>query len=300
MSWKPLPEPDAVSARLLGLVKGCFSATVLFLSVLVCNVLQMSSLVFWPISRPLVRKLNREIANAWWSLCDLWAEHWWKIDIKIVGDEIPSGENALVVANHRTMADITTLFRLARRKGRLGDLKWFVKDALKYVPGVGWGMVFLDCIFLKRDWNLDRAGFDRTFGKFKREGIAMWAVSFVEGTRLRPDKLARSQAFATERGLPSLEHLLLPRTKGFVATVEGLGDHIDAVYDTTIAYEGGTPSLWQWAKGYVHRVHLHVRRFPVDELPHSSEELADWLYARYREKDERLARYLQSGESELL
>ncbi len=296
MSWLPLSDPPELSARIIGQCKGWIAGTLLFLAVLVCNVLQMSSLVFWPFSRRLVRKLNREIANAWWATCDLWGEHWWKIDIAIVGDEIPSGENALVVANHRTMADITTLFRLARHKGRLGDLKWFVKDVVKYVPGIGWGMVFLDCIFLKRDWSRDREALDRTFGKFKQQEIDMWAVSFVEGTRLRPEKLKRSQAFAEERGLPRLEHLLLPRTKGFVATVQGLRDHLDAVYDTTIAYQDGAPSLWQWAQGYVHKVHLHVRRFPMDQLPESSEELSEWLYARYREKDARLARYVDSGQ----
>ena len=280
MSQSPLAEPAELSARALGLLKGLISAPVLFLSVLVCNVLQMSSLVFWPFSRRLVRKLNREIANTWWSACDLWAEHWWKIDIVIVGDEIPHGENALVLSNHRTMADITTLFRLARRKGRLGDMKWFVKDILKYVPGVGWGMVFLDCIFLKRDWNHDHRSLERTFGKFKREEIDLWAISFVEGTRLRPHKLQRSQSYAAEHGLPRLEHLLLPRTKGFVATVQGLGGHMDAVYDVTIGYEGGFPSLWQWAKGYVRRVHLHVRRFPRGELPKSDGDLGQWLFAR--------------------
>jgi 1-acyl-sn-glycerol-3-phosphate acyltransferase len=295
MSLKPLSGPTGLGARVIGHLKGWPAAGLLFVTVLLCNALQMLSLVFWPVSRPLVRRINREIANAWWSLCDLWAEHLWKIDIEITGDEVPHGENALVISNHRTMADITTLFRLARRKGRLGDLKWFAKDVMKYMPGVGWGMVFLDCIFLKRDWNSDREALDRTFGKFKRDGIDMWAISFVEGTRLKPHKLARSQAYAEERGLPRLEHLLLPRTKGFVATVDALRDHLHAVYDVTIAYEDGVPSLWQWVQGYVRKVHLHVRRFPMAELPLSNEELSEWLYACYQEKDARLARHFATS-----
>ena len=107
--------------------------------------------------------------------------------------------------------------------------------------------------------------------------------------------MARSQSYADEQGLPRLEHLLLPRTKGFVATVQGLGDHLDAVYDATIGYESGFPTLWQWAKGYVRRVHLHVRRFPRGDLPQTDEELAQWLYTRYQEKDALLARYYESG-----
>jgi 1-acyl-sn-glycerol-3-phosphate acyltransferase len=194
------------------------------------------------------------------------------------------------------VAGVATLFRFGRSKGRLGDLKWFVKDILKYVPGIGWGMVFLDCIFLKRDWNRDRNSLDRTFGKFMREQIPMWTISFAEGTRVQPRKLERSQAFAEERILPRLEHLLLPRTKGFVATVKGLREHLDAVYDVTIAYEKGVPTLWQWSKGYVHKVNLHVRRFPMDDLPQDDEELASWLYARFQEKDARLGHYYESGE----
>ena len=298
MSQGPLADPSSLSERTVGWVKAWVAAPSVLISVLFCNVLQMLSLILVPLSRPLVRKINREIADQWWGACDLWGEHWWKIDIVIVGDTIPMRENALVLANHRTMADITTLFRLARHKGRLGDMKWFVKDIMKYVPGVGWGMYFLDCIFLKRDWGRDRADLERTFGMFKRDDIDMWAVSFPEGTRQRPKKLKESQEFAAERGLQRLDHVLLPRTKGFVATVQGLGDHLDAVYDTTIGYEDGVPSLWQWAKGHVRKVHLHVRRYPISDLPQDKEDLANWLYARYQEKDALLAHYYDSGSFE--
>ena len=285
MPLAPLNDPTAIGPRILRILKGWLSSVPLFLLVLVCNALQMASLVFLPISRRIVRRLNRAIAWAWWTLCDVWAEYLWRIDVKITGDDIPALENAIVVSNHQSMSDITTLFRLARRKGRLGDLKWFVKDALKYVPGIGWGMVFLDCVFLKRDWKTDKAGLANTLGKFSEEKIPIWTISFVEGTRSRPHKLAKSQAFAESKGLPRLNHVLLPRHRGFVATVHGLRSHIDAIYDATIAYEGGVPSLWQWTKGHARVVHLHVKRYPVSSLPESDDGLKDWLVERFVEKD---------------
>ena len=55
--------------------------------------------------------------------------------------------------------------------------------------------------------------------------------------------------------------MLIPRTKGFVASVEGLGDHLNAVYDFTIGYVDGVPSLWQYITGRVKQIHIHVRRF---------------------------------------
>lgn len=288
MSLLPRAEPAGFPASLPSYLKGLLAGFFLFSSVMVCNVLQMASFIFLPVSRQWVRKINREIANAWWTVCDIWGDRGCGIEIEITGDALPDDENALLIANHRSVADIPALFRLARQKHRLGDLKWYVKNIIKYVPGIGWGMVFLDCIFLTRDWSLDQASLNRTFGKFKRENISMWVVSFVEGSRLNAKKLAESQAFATSRGRKPLEHLMIPRTKGFVATVIGLRDHLDAIYDTTLMYEDGVPSLWQWARGEVGKVHIHVRRYPVGELPASDTDLEEWVLARYQEKDLRL------------
>lgn len=291
MSLKPLPEPSGFAGSALSFIKGVIASAFLFAAVMVCNVLQIASFVFLPFSRQLVRKMNREIANTWWSLCEIWSSDVCGIQIAITGDELPADENALLIANHRSQADIPALFRLARKESRLGDLKWYVKNILKYVPGIGWGMVFLDCIFLTRDWSLDKTSLNRTFGKFQRDNISMWVVSFVEGSRLNEKNLAQSQNFAEGRGLPRLEHLMLPRTKGFVATVTGLGDHLDAVYDTTIMYEDGVPSIWQWVRGVVGKVHIHVRRFPIEDLPLEEDQLEAWILRRYEEKDSRMAEF---------
>ena len=71
--------------------------------------------------------------------------------------------------------------------------------------------------------------------------------------------------------------------------------YLDAVYDLTIGYEGGVPSLWQYARGYAMRVHLHVRRHPVDTLPETEELLKQWLIGRYQEKDSLLDDFYTTG-----
>src|SRR5205807_2078754 len=116
-------------------------------------------------------------------------------------------------------------------------------------------------------------------------------VSFLEGTRLTPEKLARAQDYARERGLAVPKHTLIPRTKGFVATVTGLRSHLDAVYDVTIAYPGRTPTLVNCYEARVDRIEVRVRRYAISELPESEEELAAWAFARFEEKDEALARF---------
>ena len=65
--------------------------------------------------------------------------------------------------NHVWGCDWLTLFSLASRKGMLGACRVFAKDVVKYLPGFGWGIYLLGSVFLKRDWNRDRAAIDSTF-----------------------------------------------------------------------------------------------------------------------------------------
>jgi 1-acyl-sn-glycerol-3-phosphate acyltransferase len=211
---------------------------------------------------------------------------------------MPGDENAIVFANHQQMPDILILMFLAQPKGRLGDMKWFVKDVLKYVPGLGWGMLFLDCLFVKRDWAADRGRIEKTFRKYRAERISFWLISFVESTRITAKKLLKAQEFARKRGDYVPQLTLVPRSRGFVASVEGLGEMVAAVYDVTIAFEGGIPTLWQFMCGVTPRVALHMDRFPREELPQGQPrelELSRWLTRRFVEKDARLIRFQATG-----
>jgi 1-acyl-sn-glycerol-3-phosphate acyltransferase len=295
MPMPPLADPRDLCLRLWGNLRAAVALGALFSTLFAFNGLQTLSLLILPLSRRAFKAFNRWCADTWWGWCDVIGERAYGIRVVTSGDDLPMRENAVVVVNHQQMTDIPVLFRLARTKGRLGDMKWFVKDVLKYVPGVGWGMLFLDCLFIKRDWLKDRGRIDRTFASLLARRAPAWIVMFVEGTRIRPSKLERSQQYAAEHGLPVLAHLLTPRSKGFVATVQALGDHITAVYDVTIGYVGGVPTLTQWAKGYVRTVHLHARRFPFADLPRDDEALTAWLHARFEKKDRLLDHFYQQG-----
>jgi 1-acyl-sn-glycerol-3-phosphate acyltransferase len=266
-----------------------------FTSLIAFNAAQTASLVIRPFSRRAFRRFNRWCADTWWGWCVETARRFNGTRVVVTGEDLPADENAIVVSNHQQMPDITALMALAKSKGRLGDLKFFVKHALKWTPGLGWGLQFLNCPFLKRDWSADRHKIEATFETLVRERIPMWLVSFVEGTRATEAKIRASAEWAVERGLESTQHVLLPRTKGFAASVEGLGEHLHAVYDVTIGYVDGVPSLWQYITGRVREIHVHVRRFPVDELPKLEAELKQWLMDRFYEKDALLEQYYRTG-----
>ncbi|MFV2071682.1 MAG: lysophospholipid acyltransferase family protein [Thermoanaerobaculales bacterium] len=296
MPLDPLKEPASPVRRATGALWGTLLATSGFVALILINLLQLFSLVLLPFSRRAFRRLNRWCANTWWGLCVIGAEKLNGTRIIFSGEDIPDRENALLVANHQQMTDIPAIMKLAHTKFRLGDLKFFVKKQLKWAPGIGWGMQFLDCLFIDRDWAADHDRIRRTFAKLVDNRVPVWLVSFVEGTRATRTKLEASRDYARSRGCTEMDHVQVPRTKGFVASVHGLRNHVDAIYDVTIGYTGGVPSLWQYTKGLVGEIHVHVRRFPVETLPETDQGLHEWLLERFVEKDRLLAHFYQTGE----
>jgi lysocardiolipin and lysophospholipid acyltransferase len=256
-----------------------------FVPLAVIHLLQYLTLLVLPFSRRLFRRLNRLAGAGVWG--------WWAWSLQniigfkliVTGDSVRPEENAIVFCNHQAMSDIPMILCLALDKGRIGDLKWVAKDALKYVPGLGWGMLFLECIFIKRNWARDKEKFVAAMSKFKKFKIPVWVVLFPEGTRLKPYKLEESIEYATKTGKQVLNHLLLPRTKGFSAVWSGLQEHLDAVYSVTIAYENKVPSLAALLRGDVRQAHCHIRRIPVEQIPPDSRGAGKWMTQEFLVKD---------------
>lgn len=268
-------------------------SVILFSLLLVANVFQVASLLLRPFSRSVYRRFNRFVANSWWGICVLWARHILRIHVEILGDAQCIKESAIIIINHQSMADVPVLMDLALKHHSLGDMKCFVKRSLLKVPGMGWGMAILEFPFLKRNWEADKENIHQIFARILQDKIPIWMMSFVEGTRLRPHKLARSQEYAKKAGLFHPENVLIPRTKGFVVTVQQLREHVQAVYDITIVYQKGVPSLWQFASGEAPLIKVRIKRYPVAALPESEEDLSDWLMRVFEEKNRFLAQQYQ-------
>ncbi|KAK1764703.1 1-acyl-sn-glycerol-3-phosphate acyltransferase [Phialemonium atrogriseum] len=221
------------------------------------------------------------------------------------GDSLPPGESAVVVANHVGWCDFYMIQALAMRSGMLGRCRWFAKVQLRRVPFLGWGLWAMGMPMVSRKWMRDRLELDRVFGGIVERRWPVWLISFSEATRFTPAKYAESQAWCAANSRPQPQHLLYPRTKGFVATVQHLrrAPHVRAVYDVAIAYERDgqwhiAPDMWETLSlphlsrpaaaegGRGFRFHVHVRRFPMEELPTDDEGLATWLEQRWVEKGE--------------
>jgi hypothetical protein len=113
----------------------------------------------------------------------------------------------------------------------------------------------------------------KTFEGLRNSKAPFWIGSHLEGTRFCEKKHAESQEFAKAHGRRLLRNCLIPRTKGFLATVEGLRSSLDAIYDVTMVYDHQrmrAPSfsslLFSRWVGQPIDVHVHVRRFPMSTV----------------------------------
>lgn len=270
---------------------GPISLTIAFSPLILSQAFQMMTLVVLPFSRPLFRRLNVFAAYCIWGTWAWLVQNMNGMRIVRTGDPLPHREDAIVFANHQQMGDVLVLMCLAAPVGSVGHLKWLVKDIVKYVPGVGWGMLFLDCVFLKREWRRDEASIKRVFSRIGDNKLPVWLMSFPEGTRATPAKLEKARL----KWKSTYRHLLPPRQKGFTASVIGLRDHVKAVYSVTIGYHGEVPTLVGMIRGDVRVVSIDVRRTPIKELPRDEAALGDWLERDFRRKDELLESFAREG-----
>lgn len=256
------------------------------------NICQLSTLLILAFSRKAFMQMNMEIKQFYCGLVAR-ASEWCGNSLIITGDT-PRQENSIVFANHQSMIDIILLWRWSYDARTIGWIKWFAKDVLKYVPGLGWGMMFVNTLFVKRDWAKDSSSIRATFAKLREQNLPTWLVIFPEGTRMKPAKFASSRAYAQRKGLPVFDHVLIPRGKGIHACLQGMSGHLAAVYDVTIQYDGGVPGAVRYftVGGYTAR--LHSVRHDISVIPDRERDLNQWLLQAFSRKDKLMSEGLKS------
>lgn len=212
-------------------------------------------------------------------------------------ENIPHGESAFVIANHVFGGDFMVIDYLAKKKGMLGYIRYFIKRQVYHIPLFGWVMYFIGFPALDRNWRQDSGKIKKSISHIIDWSLPVWLVSHVEGTRINPKAIAESREFTDSMNMPPLNHVILPRYKGFWLTSLALrNSHIGYVYDVTMAYYhdekgfGYTPSTWDFFLGQMSKfhVHIHVERMPLSSVPVEDAECAQWLYSRFYRKDQLL------------
>ena len=187
------------------------------------------------------------------------------------------------------MSDVVVLLCLALSKGRVADAKWLVKDSSSTSPASAGACSPLGCVFLKREKAADEGTIRSSFRRYSSSTLPLWLMSFPEGTRITPAKLAASRAYARRAGLRETSRVLLPRPSGFVTSVTALRERVQAVYIVTIRYPGVVPTLPALIRGEIGEVEAHVQRVAVGDLPRNGDGLAAWLRQQFYGMDARLS-----------
>ncbi len=127
----------------------------------------------------------------------------------------------------------------------------------------------------------------------------MVLLLFPEGTRKTADKFRASQEYAQSKGMTPFKHHLVPRTKGFVHTIQTLDPtKVTALYDVTVAVNPNhSPATFQsLMSGRTTVCDAYVRRIPTSELHGKSDaEVEKFIMDMYREKDDLIENYFSTG-----
>jgi lysocardiolipin and lysophospholipid acyltransferase len=258
---------------------------------------------------------------------------WGPTTLRISGDESVAGqihqdddgnvrfdfpERMVLIANHQIYTDWMYLWWVgyANRPGMHGHIYIILKESLKHIPILGWGMQFYSFIFMSRKMATDQHRLTYRLNKLKQQKIdprtgkkyydPMWLLLFPEGTNLSNNGRRKSAGWAKKQGLRDPEHVMLPRSTGMFFCLQALRGSLDYVYDCTVAYEGiGRGAFGEEIFGLASTyfqgrppksVNFYWRRFKLSEIPLDDQEKFDlWLREEWYKKDALMEEYLMKG-----
>ncbi len=215
-------------------------------------------------------------------------------------------QRMVLIANHQIYTDWLYLWWIGYAAGMHGRIYVVLKESLKRIPVIGWGMQFAQFIFLKRKWEQDKPRMAAHLQRFNNPKDPMWLMMFPEGTNLADSTREASKKWAEKNGINDMQHTLLPRSTGLQFILQQLRETVDYVYDCTIAYEGVprgefAQDIFTVGASYFggrppKSVNMYWRRFKVSNIPSDDPKKFElWLRQRWIEKDKFIEDYLRTG-----
>lgn len=191
---------------------------------------------------------------------------------------------SVLIANHQIYADWWYAWCLTYFMDTHRDVFIVLKNSLKWVPIVGWGMQFFNFIFLARSWASDRYHLSSQLAwlgqRAEEQDTPLTFILYPEGTLISENTKPISKKYADKIGIPDMTHTLLPRSTGLHYSLRSLAPRIPKlkVIDVTVAYPG-VPALKYGQSYYTLRsiffdrippptIHMHIRCFDaMNDVP---------------------------------
>lgn len=254
----------------------------------------------------LYHRIDDQVYSIYQSMVLFFFENYTGVEIVIYGDIPKKKENIVYISNHQCTADWIIADMLAIRQDCIGHVRYVLKDGLKWLPLYGWYFSQHGGVYVKRSAKFDEKAMRKKLLWQTELGTPMYLVIFPEGTRYNPELknvISESQDFASKQGLAVLNHTLTPRMKASHIAVETMKDHLEAVYDVTVVYEGTVgangerkagPSMPEFLCKECPRVHIHFERVDMKEIPLEPVFFRRWLHERFEIKDQLLTTFYES------
>ena len=214
-------------------------------------------------------------------------------------DDVSLDKWYLVISNHQSWTDII-LFQ-SYLYGKIPPLKFFTKQQLIWVPGIGLAMYVLGFPYVKRVSkaqikanpnlrNADRDNIAEACKGFKNHPTSI--LNFLEGTRRTSAKQLNQSS--------DYKNLLRPKIGGIEYVIKDMGDNLHKLIDVTIVYPDGTPTFWQFVKGECRSVKFVVSHYEipkevlVDNDIERRSSLSGWIKTIWMQKDQQISEMTQT------
>uniref|UniRef100_A0A096NFI5 1-acylglycerol-3-phosphate O-acyltransferase 5 n=1 Tax=Papio anubis TaxID=9555 RepID=A0A096NFI5_PAPAN len=221
-------------------------------------------------------------------------ENYTGVQILLYGDLPKNKENIIYLANHQSTVDWIVADILAIRQNALGHVRYVLKEGLKWLPLYGFYFAQHGGIYVKRSAKFNEKEMRNKLQSYVNAGTPMYLVIFPEGTRYNPEQtkvLSASQAFAAQRGLAVLKHVLTPRIKATHVAFDCMKNYLDAIYE-------GSPTKIEFLCKECPKIHIHIDRIDKKDVPEEQEHMRRWLHERFEIKDKMLIEFYESPDPE--
>ncbi|TDG48066.1 hypothetical protein AWZ03_005483 [Drosophila navojoa] len=287
----------------LRLIHLCIAIT-FFTSGLTVNFLQLLlHICLKPFNKYLFRKLMYYLCYSFYCQLVFVADWYAGCKMRVYMDaedekKYAGKEHVLLLMNHKYEIDWLAGWMICEKVGVLGNCKAYAKKAIRYVPCMGWAWWLAEFVFLNRDYDKDKEIIAKQLKIVFSYPDPTWLLLNAEGTRFTPAKHEASVKFAQERGMTPLKHHLIPRTKGFTASLPTLRGICPVIYDINLAFKSDEkvpPTMLSLLNGKAVEPYMLMRRIPLEQVPEGEKEAADWLQKLYVEKDRIIDSFHETG-----
>ena len=201
--------------------------------------------------------------------------------------------------NHAYEVDWLFGWMFCEKVGVLGNCKAYAKKVISYIPTIGWSWKFAEFVFLERSFDKDKEIINYQLNEIFDYPDPVWLLLNAEGTRFTKSKHEASVKFAQERGMAVLNHHLIPRSKGFTASLPVLKRKCPSIMDVQLVFDENVktrPTILNLLRGKNLVGHLYLRRVPMTAVPEGEAEAGKWLQELFVRKDKLQTSFHETGD----